>query len=178
MKKDIAFAWRVDVITRLHNNCTQKSFPTFARGAAFVSHIFNASSECLHMSLSILTLGLGNLASLANEYTSKISNMIGCFSPISPITVFLASLKYSSSTSDANASTKWSSSSSKSVVSSDSCRILDRYWGHNLEKKPSICMLDNYSVLSNILSPSIVQAVRISFATFSGFGFCQCLIRY
>ena len=42
-------------------------------------------------------------------------------------------------------------------------RILSyfRYWGHNLEKKPWICMLDSHSVLSNILSPSIVQAVRI-----------------
>ena len=70
-----------------------------------------------------------------------------------------------SSTSDAGASIKWSSAS---VASSDSCCILDRCLRHNLEKKPWICMLDNHSVLSNILSPSIVQAVRISFATSLG----------
>ena len=98
--------------------------------------------------------------------------MIGCFSPISSITVFLASLKHPSSTLDADVSIKSSSSSSASVVSSDSCYILDRCLRHNLEKKPWICMLDNHSVSSNILSPSTVQAVRMSFATCSG----SCLL--
>ena len=93
--------------------------------------------------------------------------MIGCFSPISSITVFQASLKHSSSTSDSGASIKSSSSSSASVVSSDSCYILDRRLRHKLEKKPWICRLDNRSVPSNILSPSTVQAVRLSFATCS-----------
>ena len=98
--------------------------------------------------------------------------MIGCFSPISSITVFQASLKHSSSTSDSGAPIKSSSSSSASVVSSDSCYILDRCLRHNLEKKPWIGMLDNHSVSSNILSPSTVQAVRMSFATCSG----SCLL--
>ena len=93
--------------------------------------------------------------------------MIGCFSLISSITVFLASLKHPSSILDANASIKSSSSSSASVVSFDSCYILDRRLRHNLEKKPWICRLDNRSVPSNILSPSTVQAVRMSFATCS-----------
>ena len=84
--------------------------------------------------------------------------MIGCFNPISSITVFLASLKHFSSTSDADASIKWSSAS---VASSDSFCILDRCLWHNLEKKLWICMLDNHSVLSNILFPSIVQTVCI-----------------
>ena len=59
------------------------------------------------------------------------------FQSISSITVFLASLKHPSSTSDADASIKWSSAS---VASSDSCCILDRCLRHNLEKKPRICM--------------------------------------
>ena len=88
--------------------------------------------------------------------------MIGCFSPISSITVFQASLKHSSSTSDSGASIKSSSSSSASVVSSDSCYILDCRLRHKLEKKPWICRFP-----SNILSPSTVQAVRLSFATCS-----------
>ena len=108
----------------------------FARSVVFVSRILNASSKCLHMSLSTLTLRLGNLHSLANEHTSETSNMIGCFSPISSITVFLASLKHPSSTLDADVSIKSSSSSSASVVSSDSCYILDRRLRHKLEKKP------------------------------------------
>ena len=98
--------------------------------------------------------------------------MIGCFSPISSITVFLASLKHRSSTLDADVSIKSSSSSSASVVSSDSCYILDRRLRHNLEKKPWICTLDNHSVPSNILSPSMVQAVLVSFVTCSG----SCLL--
>ena len=93
--------------------------------------------------------------------------MIGCFSPISSITVFQASLKHSSSTSDSGVSIKSSSSSSASVVSSDSCYILDCRLRHKLEKKPWICRLDNRSVPSNILSLSTVQAVRMSFATCS-----------
>ena len=119
------------------------------------------------MSLSTLTLKLGNLHFLANEHTSETSNMIGCFSPISSITAFLASLKHPSSTLDADVSIKSSSSSSASVVSSDSCYILDCRLRHKLEKKPWICRLDNRSVPSNILSPSTVQAVRLSFATCS-----------
>ena len=78
--------------------------------------------------------------------------------------MFLASLKHPSSTLDADASLK---SSSASVVSSDSRYILDRRLRQYLEKKPWICMLDNRSVLSNILSSSTAQVVRMSFATYS-----------
>ena len=53
-----------------------------------------------------------------------------------------------------------------------SCYILDRRLRHNLEKKPWICTLDNHSVPSNILSPSMVQAVLVSFVTCSG----SCLL--
>ena len=91
--------------------------------------------------------------------------MTVCFSPISSITVFFAALKHSSSTSDAYTSIKSSSSSSASVASFDSCCILDLCLRRNLEKRPRICMLDSHSVVSNILSPSIMQAVRISFVT-------------
>lgn len=79
--------------------------------------------------------------------------------------MFFASLLHSPSTSDAYASIKSSSPSSASVVSFDSCRILDLCLTRSLEKRPRICMLDSHSVLLNILSPSMVQAVRISFAT-------------
>ena len=82
--------------------------------------------------------------------------------------MFFASLKHSPSTSNAYASIKSSSPSSESVVSFDSCCFLDLYWRRSLEKRPRICMLDSHSVLSNILSPSIVQAVCISFATWFG----------
>ena len=94
--------------------------------------------------------------------------MTVCFSPISSITVFFAALKHSSSTSDAYTSIKSSSSSSASVASFDSCCILDLCLRRNLEKRPRICMLDSHSVLSNILSLSVMQAVCISFATCSG----------
>ena len=82
--------------------------------------------------------------------------------------MFFASLKHSPSTSDAYASIKSSSPSSESVVSFDSCCFLDLCLRRSLEKRPRICMLDSLSVLSNILSSSIVQAVRISFATWFG----------
>ena len=50
--------------------------------------------------------------------------------------------------------------------------FLDLCLRRSLEKRPRICMLDSHSVLSNILSPSIVQAVRISFAIW----FCSCFL--
>ena len=81
---------------------------------------------------------------------------------------FFASLKHSSSTPDAYASIKSSSLMSASAASFDSCCILDLCLRRNLEKRPRIFMLDSHSVLWKILSPCIVQAVHISFATCSG----------
>ena len=107
--------------------------------------------------------------SLANENTSLISNTIECFSPISFVAMFFASLKHSSSTSDTYASIKSSSPSFASEASFHSCCILDLFLRRNFEKRLRICMLESHSVQSNILSPSIVQTVRISFATCSGF---------
>ena len=109
------------------------------------------------MSLTILTLRLGNLPLLPTRThhwyqtrlnVSVLSHSLLCSSPLSNMS---------------------SSPSFAFEASFHSCCTLDLCLRRNFEKRPRICMLESHSVQSSILSPSIVQTVRISFATCSGF---------